>query len=131
VKFSLIDRVLEHEKGVKLRGLKAVTSAEEYLGDHFPGFPVLPGVMMLEALVQAGRLLAADLEDVEAPDRLILSQARNVRYASFVTPGRCLEVEVILKKREDANLILQGIATVEGQTAVQAKLTLTPASAMV
>src|SRR4051812_18814442 len=57
MRFELIDRVLERGPG-RLVAMKNVTSAEEYLGDHFPGFPVLPGVMMLEALVQAGRLLA-------------------------------------------------------------------------
>ena len=56
MRFQLIDRVLEREPD-RLVATKCVTNAEEYLADHFPGFPVLPGVLMLEALVQAGRIL--------------------------------------------------------------------------
>lgn len=64
MRFNLIDRVLLREPD-RLVAVKCVTQAEEYLADHFPGFPVLPGVMMLETLVQAGRLL---LEEPLAPN---------------------------------------------------------------
>jgi 3-hydroxyacyl-[acyl-carrier-protein] dehydratase len=58
LKFELIDRVIE-QSDTHIKAVKCVSTAEEYLADHFPGFPVLPGVLMLETLVQAARLLVA------------------------------------------------------------------------
>lgn len=126
MRFSLIDRVTEHEPGVRLQAAKLVTSAEEYLGDHFPSFPVLPGVMMLEALAQAGRRLAAEAPEEPATGPLVVEEVRNVRYAAFVQPGQALEVEVTLKKRDGDKWSMQGVGTVEGKTAVQARFTLAP-----
>lgn len=125
MRFKLIDRVIEHEPGVRLRAVKLVTSAEEYLADHFPSFPVLPGVMMLEALAQAGRRLAAEAPQ-EPAQPLVVEEVRNVRYAAFVQPGQALEVEVTLRNREGEAWSMQGVGTVEGKTAVQARFTLAP-----
>ena len=126
MRFRLIDRVIEHEPGVRLKAVKLVTSAEEYLGDHFPTFPVLPGVMMLEALAQAGRRLAAGAPDAPAAGPLVVEEVRNVRYAAFVQPGQALEVEVTLRSRDGEAWSMQGVGTVEGKTAVQARFTLAP-----
>jgi 3-hydroxyacyl-[acyl-carrier-protein] dehydratase len=127
LRFELIDRVLEREEDA-LTGVKAVTAAEEYLADHFPGFPVLPGVMMLEALVQAGRLFAAGGED--APERpLVLTRVRNVRYGNMVRPGQALQVRVSLRKRDEAGYDFQGEGTVDGQVAVQGRFRLEPLGA--
>ena len=57
MRFSLIDRIVELEPGVRITAVKSLTMAEEYLADHFPHFPVMPGVLMLEALTQAGAWL--------------------------------------------------------------------------
>ena len=54
MRFTLIDRIVELEQGARITAVKSVSLAEEYLRDHFPRFPVLPGVMMLEAMTQAG-----------------------------------------------------------------------------
>ncbi len=97
--------------------------AEEYLADHFPGFAVLPGVMMLETLVQAGRKL---LESLGEPGPWVLSEARNVRYGNMVRPGQALVVEVTLRSRSDEGVSLMGVGTVGDQVAVQARFTLTP-----
>jgi 3-hydroxyacyl-[acyl-carrier-protein] dehydratase len=129
LRFELIDRVLERSED-RIVAIKSVTSAEEYLGDHFPGFPVLPGVMMLEALVQAGRRLVADRPDrLAAP--LVVSEVRNVRYANMVRPGQTLRVEVTLRTPgtpgSDADgYDLQGVGTVDDQVAVQGRFKLTP-----
>ena len=85
MRFELIDRVLDRCDD-RLTAVKAVTCAEEYLADHFPGFPVLPAVMMLESLVQAARLLIGGGNDPSAVP-LVLSEARNVRYGNLVRPG--------------------------------------------
>jgi 3-hydroxyacyl-[acyl-carrier-protein] dehydratase len=104
LRFELIDRVT-HQDADRLVAVKAVTNAEEYLGDHFPGFAVLPGVMMLETLVQAGRLLLGSRgvgTGVLPP--LVVSEVRNVRYGNMVRPGQTLRVEVTLRKPQaDAN----------------------------
>jgi 3-hydroxyacyl-[acyl-carrier-protein] dehydratase len=124
MRFELIDRVLDRH-GDSLTGVKAVTACEEYLADHFPGFPVLPGVMMLEALVQAARLLVADRPD--APDRpLVVTQVRNVRYGNMVRPGQALQVQVTLRKHDEGGYDFQGIGTVDEQTAVQGRFRLEP-----
>lgn len=127
MRFDLIDRVLDLQPGVSLKAVKNVTTAEEYLGDHFPAFPVLPGVMMLETLAQAGRRLVASMDDeARALGPLVVEEVRNVRYAAFVQPGQALEVEVTLRQREGDRFSFQGMGTVEGATAVQARFTLGP-----
>lgn len=76
---------------------KLVSSAEEYLQDHFPSFPVLPGVMMLEVLVQAGRELVGG--DPAGPP-MVLGSVRALRYGHFVRPGQILRVEVVVIRRD-------------------------------
>ncbi|MCC7407758.1 MAG: hypothetical protein IT442_06775 [Phycisphaeraceae bacterium] len=126
MRFELIDRVLDHQPD-RLVALKSVTHAEEYLADHFPGFAVLPGVLMLEALVQAGRRLAEDANDSSSSDsrRWILSEVRNIRYGNLVRPGQSLRLEVTVRNRQPDRLELAGVGTVEDQVAVQGRFTLT------
>jgi 3-hydroxyacyl-[acyl-carrier-protein] dehydratase len=93
MKFYLIDRIEQIEVGKRIVASKALSLAEEYLADHFPSFPVLPGVMMLEALVQSAAWLVRLQQDF-AKSVVVLSAARNVRYASFVQPGRILRCQV-------------------------------------
>ena len=129
VRFELIDRVIERSPQ-HLVGVKCVTSAEEYLGDHFPTFPVLPGVMMLEALVQAGRLLLTD-QSRALKRPLILQEVRNLRYGNMVRPGQTLKVEVTLRPAKDAaaptaGWEFDGVGKVEDQVAVQGRFKLAP-----
>jgi len=127
MKFLLIDQVLERTP-TSITAIKNVTAAEEYLGDHFPGFPVLPGVFMLEALTQAARELLKD-----RGQRLVLGQVRALRYGSFVRPGEALKVEVTLEKsNEDGSFGMKGQASVvrvdgTGETAVSGRFTMRPA----
>ncbi len=100
--FNLVDHVVEISP-TRIVTLKHVSSAEEYLQDHFPTFPVLPGVMMLEAMVQAARRLAA--QAAGSTDRLVLGQVRALKYGSFVAPGSSLRVEVDLLKTLDAGAL--------------------------
>ena len=100
--FNLVDRVVELTP-TRIITLKHVSSAEEYLQDHFPTFPVLPGVMMLEAMVQAARRLATDGMGVR--ERLVLGQVRALKYGAFVAPGSSLRVEVDLLKALDGGAI--------------------------
>lgn len=90
--FDLVDRVVELSAD-RIVTLKHVSAAEEYLQDHFPSFPVLPGVLMLEAMVQAARRLAESTgADGEVP--LVLGRVRALKYGRFVRPGATLRVEV-------------------------------------
>jgi 3-hydroxyacyl-[acyl-carrier-protein] dehydratase len=114
MKFRLIDAVLERD-ATRAVAVKNVTSAEEYLADHFPGFPVLPGVFMVESMVQAAR----EVLDVRAtaagqpPRRYVLGQVRALRYGSFVRPGEALRVEVTLDKEQpDGSVTFRGQGTV-------------------
>jgi 3-hydroxyacyl-[acyl-carrier-protein] dehydratase len=96
--FTLIDRVLDRTD-TSLIAIKHVSSAEEYLQDHFPGFPVLPGVMMLEAMTQAARLLL-DPDDL-SQEPWVLCQAKALKYGAFVRPGATIRITVNLHKRND------------------------------
>ncbi len=92
MKFVLIDTITALEPGKSISATKSVTLAEEYLADHFPTFPVLPGVLMLEAATQAAAWLVRDHLDF-AVDLVLLKAARNVTYKSFVAPGQTLSVQ--------------------------------------
>jgi 3-hydroxyacyl-[acyl-carrier-protein] dehydratase len=99
MKFVLIDHITELVPGERIRAVKALSLAEEYLADHFPRFPVMPGVLMIEALVQASAWLVRETESY-AHSLLLLAEAKNVTYKSFVSPGQVLEVTVEAKAIE-------------------------------
>jgi 3-hydroxyacyl-[acyl-carrier-protein] dehydratase len=124
MRFVLIDRITEVDPGRSLVALKNLTLAEEYLADHFPGFPVMPGVLMLEALTQAGAWLIRDMEDF-GHSVIVLKQARTIKYGSFVEPGRQLELRVEIVSHGERETTLKGLGVIEGQEMVKGRLTLT------
>src|SRR5688572_22009899 len=91
MRFSLIDRIIELQPGVRIDTVKSLSLAEEYLADHFPSAPVMPGVLMLEALTQSCAWLVRASEDF-AHSVVVLKEARSVKYASFVEPGKMLRI---------------------------------------
>lgn len=93
MRFCLIDSITELERGKRISAAKGVSLAEEYLADHFPSFPVLPGVFILQGLIEAATWLAYDALDF-APVVILLRSAKNVTYKSFVKPGNLLRLEV-------------------------------------
>lgn len=99
MKFVLIDRITELVPGERISAVKALTLAEEYLADHFPTFPVMPGVLILHTLVEASAWLVRETEGY-AHSMLLLAEAKNVTYKSFVSPGQKLEVTVEAKAIE-------------------------------
>jgi 3-hydroxyacyl-[acyl-carrier-protein] dehydratase len=124
MRFVLIDRIVELEPGRRLEAVKNLSLAEEYLADHFPGFPVMPGVLMLEALTQAGAWLVRDMEDF-AHSVILLKQARTIKYGSFVEPGRRLVLQVELLKHSERETEFKGKGVIDDQTMVSGRFTLT------
>jgi 3-hydroxyacyl-[acyl-carrier-protein] dehydratase len=123
MRFNLVDRIVEVQPGKSLRAVKNLTRGEEYLADHFPEFPVMPGVLMLQALTEAGAWLLR-LTDDYRHSVIVLREARNVKYGTFVEPGRQLMITVELVEQDDHAAVFKGRGEVEGATAVSAKLTL-------
>lgn len=123
MRFVLIDRIVELNRGKSLVAIKNLSLAEEYLADHFPGFPVMPGVLMLEAMTQAGAWLIREQEDF-AHSVIVLKLAKTIKYGSFVEPGRSLEVRVEQIAHDEQTTTFKGRGVIDGQTMVQGKLTL-------
>jgi 3-hydroxyacyl-[acyl-carrier-protein] dehydratase len=124
MRFVLIDRIVELKSGKSLVAVKNLSLGEEYLADHFPGFPVMPGVLMLEALAQAGAWLIRDLEDF-ANSVVLLKQAKTIKYGSFVEPGRQLQLQVELTTHGDRESSFKGVGLIDGQEMVKGRFTLT------
>jgi 3-hydroxyacyl-[acyl-carrier-protein] dehydratase len=123
MRFNLLDRITEVQPGRSLRAVKNLTLGEEYLADHFPSFPVLPGVLMLEGLVEAGAWLLRLTEDYKH-SVIVLREARNIKYGTFVEPGRQISFQVELAERVEGMATFKGKGEVEGQSAVSARLVL-------
>lgn len=123
MKFVLIDRIIELVPGERIEAAKALTLAEEYLGDHFPAFPVMPGVLIVQALVEASAWLVRETEGY-LHSMLLLGEAKNVTYKSFVTPGRTLEVSVQAKAIEPDTSRFVGVGHCGGTEMVKANWTL-------
>jgi 3-hydroxyacyl-[acyl-carrier-protein] dehydratase len=123
MKFNLIDRITELVPGQRIRAVKALTAAEEYLADHFPRFPVMPGVLMIEAMTQAAAWLVRQTEDF-AHSMVLLSEARNVSYKSFVAPGQMLELTLEAKEIGATSSKFVGVGRRGDTEVVRAHLTL-------
>jgi 3-hydroxyacyl-[acyl-carrier-protein] dehydratase len=122
VKFHLIDKI-EQLTDERIVGVKYVSLAEEYLADHFPTFPVLPGVMMLEATVQAAGWLLHHRTNFSR-SMAVLKEARNVKYGHFVAPGNFLRVDVELLKTTDGGATFKATGTTGDKQAVQLRVEL-------
>lgn len=112
MRFHLIDAVLEvsgtqPEGPTRAVAIKHVSAAEEYLADHFPGFPILPGVLMLEALIQTARLVAEARHAGGLP--WVLGSARAIKYGRFVPPGSTLRLEVELISATAETMEFKGV----------------------
>jgi len=123
MRFTLVDRIVDLQPGVKITAVKSLTMGEEYLADHFPGFPVMPGVLMLEAMTQAGAWLVRASEDF-AHSMVVLRKASGVKYGKFVEPGETLTVDCQIIDHGEQETKLKARGTVDGRTAVSGRLVL-------
>jgi len=123
MKFCLVDRITGLVPGESISTTKNVSLAEEYLQDHFPGFSVLPGVLMVEAMVQSCAWLSRATDNF-CFSSLLLKQAKAVKFNSFLKPGQTLHVTAKLRKNEETQVSFSATGTVDGESAVSAKIVL-------
>ena len=122
--FLMVDRVLELEHGKRIKALKNVTANEPYFLGHFPLRPVMPGVMMLEALAQAAALLSFDAMGAKAEDNTLYYFAGidGARFKRPVEPGDQMILDVRLERMKSSIFKFSARASVDGETAVEAGL---------
>lgn len=119
--FLLIDRIIEVEEGKRAVGLKNVTANEEFFNGHFPDYPVMPGVLIVEALAQVGAV--AMLKKEENKGRLaFFAGIDNCRFKRQVFPGDQLHLEVEMTRLRGSVGKAKAIASVEGELVCEAEL---------
>jgi beta-hydroxyacyl-ACP dehydratase FabZ len=121
--FLLVDRVLDWVPGQKIMALKNVSFNEPFFLGHFPGAPIMPGVLIVEALAQAGGVLfMANREKITERTLMYFMGLDKVKFRKQVIPGDQLILEVEIIKQRAKVIKLAGIAKVDGQVAAEAEL---------
>lgn len=124
MRFQLIDRVHTWEAGKTLTASKVLTLGEEYLADHFPTFPVMPGVLLLQAVSEASAWLWRVTTGFKY-SVVVLREVKNVKYGTFMQPGFTLELTTELQKADETTATFRAKGNVRGGGAtVNAQLVL-------
>ncbi|HET7274296.1 MAG TPA: UDP-3-O-acyl-N-acetylglucosamine deacetylase [Longimicrobiaceae bacterium] len=120
--FLLVDRVVEFEERKRIVGLKNVTINEPFFVGHFPGHPIMPGVLIIEAMAQVGGLLMVDT--IENPEEKIVyfMSLDNVKWRRPVTPGDQIRFEVEVTQIRGRTCRMKGVGTVDGQVVAEAEM---------
>lgn len=120
--FLLIDRILEMERKTRIVAIKNVTINEPHFTGHFPDFPIMPGVLIIEAIAQAGGALLL----TEIPDRdtklMVFAGIDSAKFRKPVVPGDQLRIEVTVLNWRSTAVRLHGVATVDGKVACEATI---------
>src|SRR5574341_2313929 len=122
--FLMIDRVLECEPGKRIRALKNVSANEPHFSGHFPGRPVMPGVLILEAMAQAAGILVFRTQNTKPDEKLVYYYAGidGARFKRPVTPGDRLEIEVTILGSKRGIWKFACSARVDGAVAAEAEI---------
>jgi 3-hydroxyacyl-[acyl-carrier-protein] dehydratase len=122
--FLLIDRVIEMEPKTRIVALKNVTVNEPHFAGHFPDYPIMPGVLMVEAIAQAGgALLLTEYSEQERADKLmVFTGIDSAKFRRPVVPGDQLRIEVTVLNWRTSAVKMRGVATVEGKVACEATI---------
>jgi beta-hydroxyacyl-ACP dehydratase FabZ len=119
----LVDRIVEFEDNVRVKGIKCVTANEQFFTGHFPERPIMPGVLMLEALAQLGIIFAKLTTGGMGRDQMcFFAGAESVKFRRPVVPGDVLVIEMSLIKRRASHWKMQGLGTVDGEKVMEAVL---------
>ncbi|MGE3275628.1 MAG: acyl-ACP--UDP-N-acetylglucosamine O-acyltransferase [Vicinamibacterales bacterium] len=121
---TLIDAVAEHDRGRRIVAVKNVTVNEEFFLGHFPGTPLMPGVLMIEALTQVATILLLERDDVGPADRVALRGVDRAKFRRQVGPGDRLRLEVELERETAPIVRARAVADVDGQVVAEAELVL-------
>lgn len=118
----LIDRVEEVEPGKKITGYKNVTINEPFFQGHYPGKPIMPGVLIIEALAQLGAVAILSMDEYKGKTP-IFGSIKNAKFRKMVIPGDVLKLEVEMIKIKGPAGIGKAVATVDGKKAAEAEIT--------
>jgi 3-hydroxyacyl-[acyl-carrier-protein] dehydratase len=124
MRFCLVDRILEVQPGTMIRAVKNLTLGEEYLADHFPTFPVMPGVLMLQTLIETGSWLLRVTENFQH-SIIVLREARHVKFGAFMEPSTQMLISAELIEKDKDFTTFKGKGEVNGLTTVSARFTVT------
>ena len=123
LRFCLLDEITELSLGRSIAATKRLRPDEDYLRDHFPKFPVMPGVLMLEAMFQASAWLVRATDEFEHPF-VLLQEARSVKYANFLEPNQILVISAEIMKHDETTTKLKVQGSVDEVVAVSGRLVL-------
>ena len=115
-----IDRFLEFKKGKFARALKNLSVAEEFFADHFPGYPIMPGSLILEGLAQTGGILVGEVNDFR--EKVVLAKIPSARFYRDALAGEQLIYEAELLHMRPEGAAVQGRATIAGELLVEAEI---------
>lgn len=119
--FLLVDRIEEMEPGVKAVGYKNVTANEPFFQGHFPEYPVMPGVLLIEALAQVGAVAILSLEENKGK-LAFFGGIKNAKFRKQVIPGDVVKLETEIVKCKGPMGVGKAIATVDGKMAAEAEI---------
>ena len=123
MRFSQLDRILTLKKGDSIEAVKCLSLSEEYLQDHFPRFPIMPGVLMVESMFQTSMWLLRATDEFRH-STVVLRQTKSLTFRDFVQPGNSLKVTAKIKSVRDSLTTLQVNGTIDGNPSVKGRLVL-------
>ncbi len=121
MRFSQLDRITKLELGESISAVKCLTLSEEYLQDHFPRFPVMPGVLMLEAMFQASMWLVRATDEFKY-STVVLREGKSLKFQGFVRPGASLVVHSQIKSVSGSLTNLKVVGEIDGKPATSGRI---------